>query len=116
MYVACESGAMRRIRTHLLTEKNMNREHVVTRGYWKLGEVDHPDGDGCRRLSSAARRGGDCRRADPLAEGRCAVGKAGDEGVSASAGEDGVRLVEDPPRGADRGRHVALAFGPMAIL
>ena len=45
VYVACESGAMRRIRTHLLTDKPINREHVVTRGYWKLGEVDHPDGD-----------------------------------------------------------------------
>ena len=45
VYVACESGAMRRIRSHLLTDKSMNREHVVTRGYWKLGEVDHPDGD-----------------------------------------------------------------------
>ena len=45
IYVACESGAMRRIRTLLLTDKTINREHVVTRGYWKLGAVDHPDGD-----------------------------------------------------------------------
>lgn len=45
VYVACESGAMRRIRAHLLTEKTINREHLVTRGYWKLGSVDHPDGD-----------------------------------------------------------------------
>jgi NADPH-dependent ferric siderophore reductase len=36
---------MRRIRRHLLAERALNRDHVVTRGYWKLGEVDHPDGD-----------------------------------------------------------------------
>jgi NADPH-dependent ferric siderophore reductase len=45
VYVACESGAMRRIRAHLLSEKTINREHLVTRGYWKQGSVDHPDGD-----------------------------------------------------------------------
>jgi NADPH-dependent ferric siderophore reductase len=45
VYVACESGAMRRIRAHLLIDRALNREHVVTRGYWKLGAVDHPDGD-----------------------------------------------------------------------
>jgi len=45
VYVACESGAMRRIRAHLLTDKTVNREHLTTRGYWKLGSVDHPDGD-----------------------------------------------------------------------
>jgi NADPH-dependent ferric siderophore reductase len=44
VYVACESGAMRRIRSHLLTDKTINREHLVSRGYWKLGAVDHPDG------------------------------------------------------------------------
>lgn len=45
VYVACESGAMRRIRRHLLAERGLNRDHVVTRGYWKLGATDHPDGD-----------------------------------------------------------------------
>jgi NADPH-dependent ferric siderophore reductase len=45
VYVACEAGAMRRIRRHLLTERNLSRDHVVTRGYWRLGETDHPDGD-----------------------------------------------------------------------
>jgi NADPH-dependent ferric siderophore reductase len=45
IYVACESSAMRRIRAHLLTDKTINREHLTTRGYWKLGAVDHPDGD-----------------------------------------------------------------------
>jgi NADPH-dependent ferric siderophore reductase len=45
VYVACESGAMRRIRRHLLAERSLDRDHVVTRGYWKLGATDHPDGD-----------------------------------------------------------------------
>ena len=45
VYVACEAAAMRRIRRHLLTERGMDRDHVVTRGYWKLGATDHPDGD-----------------------------------------------------------------------
>ena len=45
VYVACESGAMRRIRAHMLTDRTLSREHVVTRGYWKLGAVDYPDGD-----------------------------------------------------------------------
>ena len=45
VYVACEAGAMRRIRRHLLAERSLDRDHVVTRGYWRLGETDHPDGD-----------------------------------------------------------------------
>ncbi len=49
VYVACESGAMRRIRAHLLTDKTINREHLVTRGYWKLG---------VRRLSRRRLRAG----------------------------------------------------------
>jgi NADPH-dependent ferric siderophore reductase len=45
IYLACEAGAMRRIRAHLLMDKTINRAHVITRGYWKLGATDHPDGD-----------------------------------------------------------------------
>ena len=45
VYVACEASAMRRIRRHLLAERSLSRDHVVTRGYWKLGATDHPDGD-----------------------------------------------------------------------
>jgi NADPH-dependent ferric siderophore reductase len=45
IYVACESGAVRRIRNHLLNERNFDRSRLVTRGYWKLGETDHPDHD-----------------------------------------------------------------------
>lgn len=45
MYIACEADAMRRIRRHLLTERQFPRERLVTRGYWRLGETDHPDRD-----------------------------------------------------------------------
>ena len=45
VYVACEADGVRRIRRHLLSERGMTRDHIVTRGYWKLGETDHPDGD-----------------------------------------------------------------------
>ena len=45
IYVACEANAMRRIRKHILQERNFDRSHLVTRGYWKLGATDHPDGD-----------------------------------------------------------------------
>jgi NADPH-dependent ferric siderophore reductase len=45
VYVACEAGAVRRIRRHLLVERGLDREFVVTRGYWKLGATDHPDRD-----------------------------------------------------------------------
>jgi NADPH-dependent ferric siderophore reductase len=45
VYVACESDAMRRIRRHLLEERLLSRDTVVTRGYWRLGETDHPDRD-----------------------------------------------------------------------
>lgn len=45
VYLACEASAMRRIRKCLLTERGANRDHIVTRGYWKLGATDHPDGD-----------------------------------------------------------------------
>jgi NADPH-dependent ferric siderophore reductase len=45
IYVACEADAMRRIRRHLLTERQVPRAQLVTRGYWRLGETDHPDRD-----------------------------------------------------------------------
>lgn len=45
VYVACESDAMRRIRRHLLQERGLAKAQLVTRGYWRLGEVDHPDRD-----------------------------------------------------------------------
>ncbi|HTX23475.1 MAG TPA: siderophore-interacting protein [Steroidobacteraceae bacterium] len=45
VYVACEADAMRRIRRHLLNERQFPRGHLVTRGYWRYGETDHPDRD-----------------------------------------------------------------------
>lgn len=45
IYVACESDAMRRIRRHLISERGFPRDRLVTRGYWRLGETDHPDRD-----------------------------------------------------------------------
>ncbi|MGH8258320.1 MAG: siderophore-interacting protein [Steroidobacteraceae bacterium] len=45
VYVACESDSMRRIRRHLLSERQLARDRLVTRGYWRLGETDHPDRD-----------------------------------------------------------------------
>ena len=45
VWMALESGAMRRIRHYLLEEVALPKEQMVTRGYWKQGTADHPDGD-----------------------------------------------------------------------
>ena len=45
VWMALESGAMRRIRRYLMEEAGLPKEQLVTRGYWKLGTSDHPDGD-----------------------------------------------------------------------
>jgi NADPH-dependent ferric siderophore reductase len=45
IYVGCEAAAMRRIRTHLLQERGLDPATIVTRGYWKLGDVNYPDHD-----------------------------------------------------------------------
>lgn len=45
IYLACEAGAMRRIRQLLTDELGMERSQIVGRGYWKLGKVNHPDHD-----------------------------------------------------------------------
>ena len=45
VWMALESGAMRRIRRYLLEEVGLLSEQMVTRGYWALGDSDHPDGD-----------------------------------------------------------------------
>ena len=44
-YVACEAGAMRRVKAWLVGDGGLERTHVVGRGYWQLGEVNHPDHD-----------------------------------------------------------------------
>ena len=40
-----ESGAIRQARTYLLTRDRLDRDSVVTRGYWRFGAVNHPDYD-----------------------------------------------------------------------
>lgn len=44
-WIACESNAMRRMRSHLLNQPGFNKKRLVSRGYWKLGTSDHPDHD-----------------------------------------------------------------------
>jgi NADPH-dependent ferric siderophore reductase len=45
IYVACEAKAVRRIRAHLLNERGVAADNLVTRGYWQRGEVNHTDHD-----------------------------------------------------------------------
>ena len=44
VYVGCETGAMRRIRT-LLLDRGFDRAQITTRGYWRVGASNHPDHD-----------------------------------------------------------------------
>jgi NADPH-dependent ferric siderophore reductase len=45
VWVACEAMAVRRIRRTLLSEPTVDPASLVTRGYWRLGEQNHPDHD-----------------------------------------------------------------------
>lgn len=45
IWVACESGAMRDIRRHFTRERGISVARLVTRGYWRTGEQNHPDHD-----------------------------------------------------------------------
>lgn len=45
VWVACEAAAMRGIRKHFLAERRLPASSLVTRGYWRLGEANHPDHD-----------------------------------------------------------------------
>jgi len=45
VWVACEAAAMRGIRRHLLADRGLPASSLVTRGYWRLGEANHPDHD-----------------------------------------------------------------------
>jgi NADPH-dependent ferric siderophore reductase len=44
-WIACEAGAMRRIRMHLVKDRKVDPTHIHTRGYWRLGETNYPDHD-----------------------------------------------------------------------
>jgi NADPH-dependent ferric siderophore reductase len=43
-WIATEAGAVRRIR-RLLLDSGIDRQSVTTRGYWRIGEANHPDHD-----------------------------------------------------------------------
>jgi NADPH-dependent ferric siderophore reductase len=45
IWVACESGTMRNIRRYLTRERGIPVSQLVTRGYWRRGESNHPDHD-----------------------------------------------------------------------
>jgi NADPH-dependent ferric siderophore reductase len=45
IWVACESGKMRDIRRYLTRQRAIPVSQLVTRGYWRLGEPNHPDHD-----------------------------------------------------------------------
>jgi NADPH-dependent ferric siderophore reductase len=45
VWVACESLAVRGIRRALFDRDKVDASHLVTRGYWRSGEANHPDHD-----------------------------------------------------------------------
>jgi NADPH-dependent ferric siderophore reductase len=45
VWAACEALAVRDIRAHLLGPLGFDRDHILTRGYWRAGEANHPDHD-----------------------------------------------------------------------
>jgi len=45
IWVACEAGAMRDIRRYFTRERGIPAGQLVTRGYWRTGEQNHPDHD-----------------------------------------------------------------------
>jgi NADPH-dependent ferric siderophore reductase len=45
VWVACEASAMRGIRRYLTRERGVGLDRLVTRGYWRAGEQNHPDHD-----------------------------------------------------------------------
>lgn len=45
VWVACEAVAVRAIRRDLLQTGTLERSQLATRGYWRLGQANHPDHD-----------------------------------------------------------------------
>ena len=45
IWVACEATAMRGIRRFFNRERGLPVSQLVTRGYWRIGESNHPDHD-----------------------------------------------------------------------
>ena len=44
-WIACEASAVRKARSYLLDDRALPRPQVTTRGYWRVGEANHPDHD-----------------------------------------------------------------------
>ena len=45
VWVSCEAAIMREIRRHFIEERGFDRSMLRTQGYWKAGEINHPDHD-----------------------------------------------------------------------
>ena len=45
IWVACEAATMRGIRRYFRNDRGLPAGSLVTRGYWRLGEANHPDHD-----------------------------------------------------------------------
>ncbi|THA32714.1 siderophore-interacting protein [Streptomyces sp. A1277] len=45
VWIACEASAVREARSYLLGDRVLPRPQVTTRGYWRVGEANHPDHD-----------------------------------------------------------------------
>jgi NADPH-dependent ferric siderophore reductase len=45
VWIACEATAVRQIRRSVLSTGQVEPARLVTRGYWRLGQADHPDHD-----------------------------------------------------------------------
>jgi NADPH-dependent ferric siderophore reductase len=45
VWVACESSAVRGLRSYFLTERDWPRTALTSRGYWRAGTANHPDHD-----------------------------------------------------------------------
>jgi NADPH-dependent ferric siderophore reductase len=45
IWVACEAAAMRDIRRYFTRERGIPAAQLITRGYWRTGEQNHPDHD-----------------------------------------------------------------------
>jgi NADPH-dependent ferric siderophore reductase len=45
VYVGCEAGAVRQLRGTVIEASGLEKDRVITRGYWRVGAVNHPDSD-----------------------------------------------------------------------
>lgn len=45
IWVSCEADIMRELRRHYIEDRGLDRSMLRTQGYWKMGDVNHPDHD-----------------------------------------------------------------------